>query len=86
MCYRLLLFCLSILLTNKENCALKLVDEIIIYYDARSKNIKLLNKYVVLNVKAIVLRLSKSLDYDLDVRRTVARFVAGKIQFIFSKL
>ena len=22
---------------NKENCALKLVDEIIIYYDARSK-------------------------------------------------
>ena len=26
---------------NKENCALKLVDEIILYYDARSKNIKL---------------------------------------------
>ena len=25
---------------NKENCALKLVDEIILYYDARSKNIK----------------------------------------------
>ena len=23
---------------NKENCALKLVDEIILYYDARSKN------------------------------------------------
>ena len=22
---------------NKENCALKLVDEIILYYDARSK-------------------------------------------------
>ena len=26
---------------NKENCALKLVDEIILYCDARSKNIKL---------------------------------------------
>ena len=26
---------------NKENCALKLVDEIILYYDARSKNIKI---------------------------------------------
>jgi len=25
------------LLMNKENCALKLVDEIILYYDARSK-------------------------------------------------
>ena len=25
---------------DKENCALKLVDEIILYYDARSKNIK----------------------------------------------
>jgi len=25
---------------NKENCALKLVDEIILYYDARSKIIK----------------------------------------------
>jgi len=23
---------------NKENCALKLVDEITLYYDARSKN------------------------------------------------
>ena len=27
----------NILLMNKENCALKLVDEIILYYDARSK-------------------------------------------------
>ena len=26
---------------NEENCAFKLVDEIILYYDARSKNIKL---------------------------------------------
>ena len=27
----------NILLMNKENCALKLVDEITLYYDARSK-------------------------------------------------
>ena len=27
----------NILLMNKENCALKLVDEIILYYDALSK-------------------------------------------------
>ena len=25
---------------NKENCALKLVDEIILYYDARSKKLQ----------------------------------------------
>ena len=28
----------NILLMNKENCALKLVYEIILYYDVRSKN------------------------------------------------
>ena len=28
------------LLMNKENCALKLVDEIILYYDARAKKHK----------------------------------------------
>ena len=27
---------------NKENCALKLVDEIILYYDARSKKHRML--------------------------------------------
>ena len=30
----------DILLMNEENCALKLVDEIILYYDARSKKHK----------------------------------------------
>ena len=30
----------NILLMNKENCALKLVDEIILYSDARSKKLK----------------------------------------------
>ena len=33
---------------NKENCALKLVDEIILYYDARSK--KHPNKWASLQV------------------------------------
>ena len=27
----------NVLLVNKENCALKLVDELILYYDTRSK-------------------------------------------------
>ena len=31
---------------NKENCALKLVDEIILYYDARSKK-RQINSLVV---------------------------------------
>ena len=35
---------------NKENCALKLVDEIILYYDARSKKHQIyFYCYVVLN-------------------------------------
>ena len=29
---------------NKENCALKLVDEIILYYDARSKKHQIAHK------------------------------------------
>ena len=32
---------------NKENCALKLVDEIILYYDARSKKHKKMNFCVI---------------------------------------
>ena len=31
---------------NKENCALKLVDEIILYYDARSKKHQITNPTV----------------------------------------
>ena len=31
---------------NKENCALKLVDEIILYYDARSKKHQITYLYV----------------------------------------
>ena len=30
---------------NKENCALKLVDEIILYYDARSKKRQITKKF-----------------------------------------
>ena len=36
----------NILLVNKENCALKLVDEIILYYDARSKKHQIMLQYV----------------------------------------
>ena len=32
----------NILLINRENCALKLVDEIILYYDARSKKYQII--------------------------------------------
>ena len=32
---------------NKENCALKLVDEIILYYDARSKKHQIRIEYVM---------------------------------------
>jgi len=31
---------------NKENCALKLIDEIILYYDARSKKHQITHKIV----------------------------------------
>jgi len=37
----------NILLMNKENCALKLFDEIILYYDARSKKHQKRDKYVL---------------------------------------
>ena len=35
---------------NKENCALKLVDEIIVYYDARSKKHQIEKVNVFLDV------------------------------------
>ena len=39
---------------NKENCALKLVDEITLYYDARSKkNIRLYNAVVYTDGKTM---------------------------------
>ena len=36
---------------NKENCALKLVDEIILYYDARSEKHQITIIYCVCNYK-----------------------------------
>ena len=36
---------------NKENCALKLVDEIILYYDARSKKHQIILYYDGLSKK-----------------------------------
>ena len=41
----------NILLVNKENCALRLVDEIILYYDARSKKHQIIRKYVILKME-----------------------------------
>ena len=35
---------------NKENCALKLVDEIILYYDARSKKHQMTPNVLVIDV------------------------------------
>ena len=34
---------------NKENCALKLVDEVILYYDARSKKHQIIKKPICLH-------------------------------------
>ena len=45
---------------NKENCALNLVDEIILYYDARSK--KTSNSHFLLNFVPIALRLIKNVN------------------------
>jgi len=39
---------------NKENCALKLVDEIILYYDARSKKHQITQYYDLLGSHHIV--------------------------------
>ena len=38
---------------NKENCALKLVNEIILYYDARSKKHQILQRIILLLVSSI---------------------------------
>ena len=41
---------------NKENCALKLVDEILLYYDAGQKNIKIHNYIFLIQTHNMVLR------------------------------
>ena len=41
----------NILSMNKENCALKLVDEIILYYDARSKKHQIIEYGYILIIK-----------------------------------
>ena len=49
---------------NKENCALKLVDEIILYYDARSK------KHQITSVMTAVLQATlenKHREYILEL-------------------
>jgi len=43
------------LLMNKENCALKLVDEIILYYDTQSKKHQIMYKTVqVITIRNII--------------------------------
>ena len=39
---------------NKENCALKLVDEIIVYYDARSKKHQISKNVCHENILSVV--------------------------------
>ena len=39
---------------NKENCALKLVDEIILYYDARSKKHQITNYIKIMIVGSVL--------------------------------
>ena len=39
---------------NKENCALKLVDEIILYYDARSIKHQIIWQYVTAFLKGVL--------------------------------
>ena len=57
----------NILLMNKENCVLKLVDKIIVYYDARSKNIKK-HQILYLNIfRKSVENVRVSLKYDKNV-------------------
>ena len=52
---------------NKENCVLKLVDKIIVYYDARSKNIKK-HQILYLNIfRKSVENVRVSLKYDKNV-------------------
>ena len=43
---------------NKENCALKLVDEIILYYDARSKKHQIIEYIVVFGLNDILVKIT----------------------------
>ena len=42
----------DILLMNKENYALKLVDEIILYYDARSKKHQMVHVSLLMTIRS----------------------------------
>ena len=44
---------------NKENCALKLVDEIILYYDARSKKHQKMKLIIAFHIYESVYKLSQ---------------------------
>ena len=61
---------------NKENCALKLVNEIILYYDARSK------KYQILDLYSKGTRFDTRLVYRRANNRTMTSF-AWTSSFVF---
>ena len=79
------------MLTYKENCALKLVDEIILYYDARSKKLQTENRVndalttvlktlkIVLNTLKIVLN---TLKVVLNTLQPVSHTHTTVIEFI----
>ena len=53
---------------NKENCALKLVDEIILYYDARSKKISKWTKVLFKEIKYLpTFMKNKSVIFDITL-------------------
>jgi len=51
---------------NKENCALKLVDEIILYYDARSKKHQMT---LLVGLRHIVLHCLKYCELNVNIKQ-----------------
>ena len=64
---------------NKENCALKLVDEIILYYDARSKKHK---KSVI----RVTLEKVQLLLYPANTKYTKILYYAYKMYLYFARI
>ena len=51
---------------NKENCALKLVDEIILYYDARSKK-RQITYLLILQITKIYIKIHTKMLLHVSV-------------------
>ena len=70
---------------NKENCALKLVDEIILYYDARSKktsNDETKSLFAILRLRPKI-RMVRA-NYLLLGRSEVVKHIIRRRQGIFA--